>query len=272
MRLVAQRAGVRHAADKSAHTQVAFAVPAVLCVSGEIRHTLLRDVKPAVGRTVYGRYFDGSVETEVFQPLVGICHLGGTVKGGSVGTLEVDSGRQCAQVHETAIGIAYRYVTKRHVGIAQLEAFVGTVPEVAGGVHHEVAENLGMPHQLQEDGGSAGIHLKLILDFASTRDVGGDKVDVVDDAAEIILRRSAYIAADTQGELAFSVRQQEAGSLRFVDVRQLRLIHDADYLIARLVYGDQYDTFGRLVFDNHFFLRVGCNCRQSCAAQQKHYF
>ena len=88
-----------------------------------------------------------------------------------------------------------------------MEAFVGTVAEVAGGVHHEIAENLGMPHQFQENGGRAGIHLKLVSDFAPVGDVGGDKVDVVDDAAEVVLCRGAYIAADAQGELPFSVRR-----------------------------------------------------------------
>ena len=118
----------------------------------------------------------------------------------------------------------------------------------------------------------AGIHLKLVSDFAPVGDVGRDKVDVVDDAAEVVLCRGAYIAADAQGELPFSVRQQEAGCLRFVDVGHLRLVHDADYLVARFVYGDQYDTFGRLILDNHFFLCVDCEGRQCRTAQQKHCF
>ena len=198
--------------------------------------------------------------------------MGGAVKGGSVRPLEVDGGRHCTQVHEAAVGVAHRHVAERHVGIAQLEAFVGTVAEVAGGVHHEVAENLGMPYQFQENGGRAGIHLKLVSDFAPVGDVGRDKVDVVDDAAEVVLCRGAYIAADAQGELPFSVRQQEAGCLRFVDVGHLRLVHDADYLVARFVYGDQYDTFGRLILDNHFFLCVDCEGRQCRTAQQKHCF
>ena len=40
MRLVALRIGVGHAADKPAHAQMAFAVPAVLCIGGEVRHAL----------------------------------------------------------------------------------------------------------------------------------------------------------------------------------------------------------------------------------------
>ena len=153
-----------------------------------------------------------------------------------------------------------------------MEAFVGTVAEVAGGVHHEVAENLGMPHQFQENGGSAGIHLELVPDFASVGDISRDEVDVVYDTSEVILCCGTYVAADTQGKLAFSVRQQETGRLRFVDVGELRLVHDADYLVARFVYGHQYDAFGGFFLDNHFFLCAGCGCRQHCTAQQKHCF
>ena len=72
MRLVAQGAGVGHAADKSAYAHMAFAVPAVLRISGEVGHALLCDVKLAVGRAVYRRHFDRGVETEVFQPFVGV--------------------------------------------------------------------------------------------------------------------------------------------------------------------------------------------------------
>lgn len=259
MSLVAQCTGVGHAADKAAHAKVALAVPAVLCIGSEVRHTLLCYVKFAIGCTVYRGHFNGSVETEVFQSFVGVCHLGGTIESCSVGTLEIDGGRQCTQVHETAVGVAHRYITKRHVSVAQLETFVGTVPEVSGCVHDEVTENFGMPHQFQENGGSAGVHLELVPDFTSVRDVGGNEVDVVNDAAEIILCRSAYITADAQSKLAFSVCQQEARGLRLMDVGQLRLVHDTDNFVARLVYGNQYDTFGRLILNNHFFCAWAAN-------------
>ena len=82
--LVTLGAGVRHAADDTAHTEMAAAVPAILGISGEVRHALLGDGERTVGGAVHYRGFDGSVEAEVFQPFVGVRQLRGTVEGGAV--------------------------------------------------------------------------------------------------------------------------------------------------------------------------------------------
>ena len=75
-----------------------------------------------------------------------------------------------------------------------------------------------MPHQFLDNGGSAGIHLELGPDFASVGDISRDEVDVVYDTSEVILCCGTYVAADTQGKLAFSVRQQDFGCFLFLFV------------------------------------------------------
>ena len=77
-----------------------------------------------------------------------------------------------------------------------------------------------MSYQFEEQGRGGDVHLKLILGeipFPWLRNQCRIEIDIIDDAIKVILRRSADIAADTQGEFPFLVGQQETGSVRIME-------------------------------------------------------
>ena len=206
------------------------------------------------------------METPVFQTFVSVGKLSGTVESCTIGALEVDSGRQCSQIHEPTISITHRYITERHISISQLEYLISAT-EVTGSIYNEIAQQFSMPYQFQEDGGSTCIHLELVLYFAGIRNVGRDEVHVVHDAAKVIFGSGTHISADTKGEFPFFIHQQEAGSFRIVDVPELRFVHDTDDLVACLVDGNHDDAVRCFVINNHFFLCFGYGRNETDAAQ-----
>ena len=78
-----------------------------------------------------------------------------------------------------------------------------------------------MSYQFQEDGGSACIHLELVLYFTGIRNVGRDEIHIIYNAAKVILGSGTHISSDTKGEFSFFIHQQEAGCLWIVDVPEL---------------------------------------------------
>ena len=152
------------------------------------------------------------METPVFQTSCKCRKLSGTVESCTIGAFEVDSGRQCSQIHEPTISITHRYITERHISISQLNT-LSPPREVTGSIYNEIAQQFSMPYQFQEDGGSTCIHLELVLYFAGIRNVGRDEVHVVHDAAKVIFGSGTHISADTKGEFPFFIHQQEAWAL-----------------------------------------------------------
>ena len=117
---------------------MAVCTPTILCISSEVRHTLLGYAKLVVRSAVHAWDFDRSMETPVLQAFVSVGKLGGTVEGSTVRPLIVDGGQGC-QVHETAVSVTYSEIKERHISIAQLECFVAA-PEVTGCIYHEIAQ------------------------------------------------------------------------------------------------------------------------------------
>ena len=202
---------------------MAFRVPAILHVDRKVRHPLLGDTDMLVRQAVHNRHFHTDTGFQAFGKRMFVTDLCGMIDRHPVRTGKVDRGRHIAQVHERTVIVTRRKASCRHISIPQLEYLAASTAEVTGRIHHEIAQEIRMPDQLQEDRARSGVHLELVpyIRLSSAGNQCRVKVDIIGNTAKIIFGCQFHISSDTESKLAFPVCQQETGRFRFVETGTL---------------------------------------------------
>ena len=126
-----------------------------------------------------------------------------------------------------------------------------------------------MSHQLQEEGGSADIHLELVAGTVGRTFVGDQcriEIHILHNTSEVIFGSCPDISTNTQCEFSLSVGQYKAWSLRFVETREACFVHYPDNLVSGFVCRYKHHGVRFFIFDDYFFLGM-CRYRQESQSE-----
>ena len=251
-------------------------VPAILRIDGKVGHALGGGACRCGGGDARIGHFGRHGDLPVGVERVRVADHRVEKRRIAVGSFEIDGGRYRCQVAEGREAPSDGESRYRNVSVAQRESGGLVTPEVGRNVADDWSQLTGVRDRFEEQARRRGVELELLVVALGVRyrNVCGNEVEVVGDAAEVVRGTQAHVAADTQNHFLVFARDDEPRQPALLETALDGVVIGCDHLLGRcriefLTPGVDEDDVGFGVVLQDLRMRRAAQQREACCQRKE---